>query len=134
VLINGASGGVGTFALQLARTMGLRTTAVVSPRNADQAQRLGASHVIDYTARDFTRCGHRYDIVIDLVGNRRLRDLPRCWRRGPRRSGTAPPAWSEARHWSSGSYTERHERARSWSLLVTDSHDLEGVFGGLAGA
>jgi NADPH:quinone reductase-like Zn-dependent oxidoreductase len=77
VLINGASGGVGTFALQLARTMGLRTTAVVSARNADQARRLGASHVIDYTARDFTRSGHRYDIVVDLVGNRRLRDLHR---------------------------------------------------------
>ena len=77
VLINGASGGVGTFALQLARTMDLRTTAVVSPRNADQARRLGADHVIDYTTDDFTRGGHRYDVVVDLVGNRRLRDLHR---------------------------------------------------------
>jgi NADPH:quinone reductase-like Zn-dependent oxidoreductase len=50
---------------------------VVSPRNADQAQRLGADHVIDYTTTDFTRGGHRYDVVIDLVGNRRLRDLHR---------------------------------------------------------
>jgi NADPH:quinone reductase-like Zn-dependent oxidoreductase len=77
VLINGASGGVGTFAVQLARTMQLRTTAVVSPRNADQAKRLGADHIIDYTTDDFTRDGRQYDIVIDLVGNRRLRDLRR---------------------------------------------------------
>jgi NADPH:quinone reductase-like Zn-dependent oxidoreductase len=77
VLINGASGGVGTFGLQLARTMGFETTAVVSPRNADLARRLGANHVIDYTTHDFTRGGHRYDLVIDLVGNRRLRDLRR---------------------------------------------------------
>jgi NADPH:quinone reductase-like Zn-dependent oxidoreductase len=77
VLINGASGGVGTFALQLARTMRLRATAVVSARNADLATRLGAEHVIDYTAHDFTRTGQRYDLVIDLVGNRTLRDLRR---------------------------------------------------------
>jgi NADPH:quinone reductase-like Zn-dependent oxidoreductase len=79
-LINGASGGVGTFALQLAKIMGLQTTAVVSPRNADLARRLGAGHVIDYTTRDFTRCGQRYDVVIDLVGNRSLRDLRRAVR------------------------------------------------------
>jgi NADPH:quinone reductase-like Zn-dependent oxidoreductase len=79
-LINGASGGVGTFALQLARTMGLRTTAVVSPRNAAQARHLGANHVVDYTTHDFTRTGHRYHLVIDLVGNRRLRDLRRVVR------------------------------------------------------
>jgi len=77
VLINGASGGVGTFALQLAVTMGLQTTAVVSPRNADLASSLGAANVIDYTRHDFTRSGHRYDVVIDLVGNRNLRDLHR---------------------------------------------------------
>jgi NADPH:quinone reductase-like Zn-dependent oxidoreductase len=80
VLINGASGGVGTFALQLARTLGLHTTAVVSPRNAEQARHFGANHVVDYTTHDFTRTGHRYDVVIDLVGNRRLRDLRRVVR------------------------------------------------------
>jgi NADPH:quinone reductase-like Zn-dependent oxidoreductase len=80
VLVNGASGGVGTFALQLAGTMRLRTTAVVSPRNADLARRLGAEHVIDYTTQDFTRSGQRYDLVIDLVGNRSIRDLRRTVR------------------------------------------------------
>ncbi len=82
VLINGASGGVGTFALQLAGTRRLRVTAVVSPRNADQAARLGAEAVIDYTTTDFTRGGRRYDVVIDLVGNRPLRDLHRAVRPG----------------------------------------------------
>ena len=80
VLINDASGGVGTFALQLAKTMQLRTTAVVSPRNADLARSLGAEHVIDYTTQDFTRRGQRYDVVIDLVGNRAIRDLRRTVR------------------------------------------------------
>ncbi len=82
VLINGASGGVGTFALQLARIRQLRVTAVVSSRNAELARRLGADHVVDYTTSDFTRDGRRYDVVIDLVGNRRLRDLHRVLRPG----------------------------------------------------
>jgi NADPH:quinone reductase-like Zn-dependent oxidoreductase len=78
LLINGASGGVGTFVLQLARSMGLRTTAVCSARNAEQAAALGAHHVIDYADQDFTAAGHTYDVVVDLVGNRSLRDLRRA--------------------------------------------------------
>lgn len=75
VLVNGASGGVGTFALQLARTMDLNVTAVVSSRNVSLARKLGAHEVVDYTQRDFTTGEARYDVVVDLVGNRRLRDL-----------------------------------------------------------
>lgn len=82
VLVNGASGGVGTFALQLARTMGLHVTAVCSARNADQARRLGAHEVIDYAVEDFCDRGQRHDMVVDLVGNRRLRDLARVVRPG----------------------------------------------------
>ena len=78
LLVNGASGGVGTFVLQLARSMGLETTAVCSARNAEQAAALGASRVIDYAEEDFTTAGDRYDVVIDLVGNRSLRDLRRA--------------------------------------------------------
>ena len=78
VLINGASGGVGTFAIQLARSMGLIVTAVCSARNADLARSLGADSVVDYRSADFTRLGRRFDIVVDLVGNRRLRDLRRA--------------------------------------------------------
>jgi NADPH:quinone reductase-like Zn-dependent oxidoreductase len=78
LLINGASGGVGTFALQLARSMGLDVTAVCSARNAEQAAALGAHHVIDYAEDDFTTAGNRYDVVVDLVGNRSLSDLRRA--------------------------------------------------------
>lgn len=77
VLVNGASGGVGTFVLQLARSMGLETTAVCSARNAEQARALGATHVVDYAEQDFATLGTTYDVVIDLVGNRGLDDLKR---------------------------------------------------------
>ncbi|HET7203382.1 MAG TPA: NAD(P)-dependent alcohol dehydrogenase [Steroidobacteraceae bacterium] len=77
VLINGASGGVGTFAVQIARTMGAHVTGVCSGRNAALVRSLGADQVVDYTQQDFTRGGQRYDLVLDLVGNRDLLDLRR---------------------------------------------------------
>jgi NADPH:quinone reductase-like Zn-dependent oxidoreductase len=77
VLINGASGGVGTFAIQLAKSMGVHLTAVCSARNADLARSLGADVVVDYSREDFSKSGRQYDIVLDLVGNRSLRDLRR---------------------------------------------------------
>ena len=75
LLINGASGGVGTFAVQLAKTMGLHVTAVCSARNADLARSLGADVIIDYKLVDFCAAPERYDMVLDLVGNRSIRDL-----------------------------------------------------------
>ena len=75
ILINGASGGVGTFAIQIAKSKQMHVTAVVSARNTDLARRLGADHVIDYTKHDFTRDHGQYDVVLDLVGNRSLREL-----------------------------------------------------------
>jgi len=78
VLINGASGGVGTFAIQLAKSMGMvQVTAVCSARNADLARSLGADVVVDYSREDFSKSGSQYDLVLDLVGNRSLRDLRR---------------------------------------------------------
>ena len=70
VLVNGASGGVGTFAVQLARVLGGEVTGVCSPRNVDLARSLGAETVVDYTQEDFTRSGRRYDLMLDIAGNR----------------------------------------------------------------
>ena len=78
VLINGASGGVGTFAVQLAKSMGgVQVTAVCSARNAELVRSLGADVVVDYGREDFAESGRQYDLVLDLVGNRSLRDLRR---------------------------------------------------------
>lgn len=74
VLINGASGGVGTTAVQLARELGARVGVVCGTRHIDRMRELGADIVIDYTTTDLVEAGHRFDVVLDLIGNRSLRD------------------------------------------------------------
>jgi len=78
VLVNGASGGVGSFAVQIAASLGAQVTAVCSTRNVELARSFGAAHVVDHTREDFTRAGRRYDVVLDVVANRSLHDLRRA--------------------------------------------------------
>jgi NADPH:quinone reductase-like Zn-dependent oxidoreductase len=70
VLVNGASGGVGTFAVQVAKALGAEVTAVCSTRNVEMARTLGADHVIDYSREDFTRSDRRYDVLFDVAGSK----------------------------------------------------------------
>lgn len=78
VLINGASGGVGIYAVQIARTLGAEVTGVCSTRNVEMVRSLGADHVIDYTEADFTQSSERYDLILDHVGNHTLGDCERA--------------------------------------------------------
>ena len=78
VLINGASGGVGPFAVQIAKSFGAEVTGVCSTRNVDMVRSIGANQVIDYTQEDFTQSGQRYDVMLDVAGSRSLSDCRRA--------------------------------------------------------
>jgi len=99
VLVNGASGGIGTFAIQIAKSLGADVTGVCSTRNVDLVRSIGADHVIDYTQEDFTRSEQRYDFILDNVANHSLSDL----RRALTPTGTlVPNGGSFDNHWFAG--------------------------------
>lgn len=84
VLINGAAGGVGTFAVQIAKALGAEVTAVCSARNVEMVSALGADHVVDYTTEDFVVGGARFDVMFDGVGNRSAKECKRVLKDGGR--------------------------------------------------
>ena len=91
VLINGAAGGVGTFAVQIAKALGAEVTAVCSTRNVDMVRRLGADHVVDYTVDDFVTGGERFDVMLDNVGNRTVAECRSIMRPGGRYVAVSGP-------------------------------------------
>lgn len=114
VLIVGASGGVGSFAVQIAKAYGDKVTGVCSTAKIDMVQALGADHVIDYTREDFADGQHRYDVIIDIGGNRRLSHL----RRALTPKGTLVIVGGETEgRWLGG--TDRQLRAQLLSLFVS---------------
>jgi NADPH:quinone reductase-like Zn-dependent oxidoreductase len=82
VAVNGASGGVGTFAVQIAKSLGAQVTGVCSTRNLEQARSIGADHLVDYTEEDFTRDGRTYDLICDIAGNRSVSAYKRALKPG----------------------------------------------------
>ncbi len=117
VLVVGASGGVGTFAVQLAKALGADVTGVCSTKNLDLVRSLGADHAIDYTKEDFTRGGPRYDLILDMAGNHSLSDL----RRALRPDGTLVMVGQSGIPTSEQSWfmsLSRWLRAAVWSLFV----------------
>lgn len=92
VLVNGAAGGVGPFAVQIAKALGAEVTGVCSTRNVDMVASLGADHVVDYAKEDFTRSSQRYDVLVDIAGSRTLSECRRVLARSGVLVGVGAPS------------------------------------------
>jgi len=119
VLINGAAGGVGTFAVQIARSFGANVTGVCSTRNVDMVRSIGADRVVDYSREDFTRGGRRYDLMLDTVGNHSLR----ACRRVLNPTGRYVAVGGRSGRWMFG-FLARVIAAPLWSRLVSQSMSI----------
>jgi NADPH:quinone reductase-like Zn-dependent oxidoreductase len=132
VLINGASGGIGTFAVQIAKALGAHVTGVTSTRNMELVRSLGADEVVDYTKVDFTAAGEHYDFILDNVSNRSLSDL----RRALTPTGTlVPNGGNFSNRWFAGGGRIMHaivlsqfvsQQLRNF-LVSTKAEDLEAL-------
>ena len=134
LLINGASGGVGTFAVQIAKSLGAEVTAVCSGRNLDLVRSLGAAHVVDYTKEDFTKSEERYDAILDNVGNRALSECRRVLKPkgiyvliggdGPNEQGFIGPFLSLARMFVTSPFVSQQLRMMIAELTPEDLERL----------
>jgi NADPH:quinone reductase-like Zn-dependent oxidoreductase len=113
VVIIGASGGVGSFAVQLAKAFGAEVTGVCSTKSVELVRSLGADQVIDYTQEDFTRSGQRYDLILEMAGNRSLSDLRRALT--PKGTLVLVGGWAASGSWASVAPSEQWWRPCSWA-------------------
>lgn len=126
VLINGASGGVGTFAVQIARSFGAVVTGVCSAQNVDRVRSIGADQVIDYTCEDFTQTGQHYDLIFDNVGNRSISEIKRILEpNGTYLLNAYVPALMLQLMLQSGKSKTGRQTMRSTDITSTNQSDLK---------
>lgn len=126
VLVNGASGGVGTFLVQIAKSYGAEVTGVCSTRNLDMLRSIGADHVIDYTKENFTRNGQRYDLICDAVGNHSVSEYKRAL--NPNGTCVILGFWGMSRLFSNGVRARLSRGDKKVGMMMAKSSPKDLVF------